>query len=151
MKKISGEMVLIKKLYPAFVFSIFGISIALGLSGGITKENGFGLLVLIGASIYTFLSFKRLLWDLADEVFDCGDSLIFLKSGTKTKVMLSDITHVEYNHSHSPERVKVFVNTSNANKYEFVFCPEGKWKLSWRDKNPLVLELIDRIEQSKLC
>lgn len=151
MKKISGQMVLIKKIFPGFVLSFFGIAIALGLSSGITKENGVGLLVLIGFSIYTLLIFKRMLWDLADEVLDCGDSLIFRESGTKTKVMLSDITHVEYHYGYSPERVTVFVNASSGNKYEFVFCPKGEWRFSRRDKNPLVLDLIVRIEQSKLC
>ncbi|MDN3680314.1 hypothetical protein QWZ04_08245 [Vibrio tapetis subsp. quintayensis] len=150
MKKISGQMVLIKNTFPVFVLSFFGIAIALGLSGGITKENGGGLLVLIGFSIYTLLSFKRMFWDLADEVLDCGDSLIIRQSGTKTKIMLSDITRVEYHDGYSPERVKVFVNASNGNKSKFVFCLKGKWQFSLRDKNPLVLEPINRIEQSKL-
>ncbi|RBW67188.1 hypothetical protein DS893_00310 [Vibrionales bacterium C3R12] len=151
MKKISGATFIYKKLFPTLVIGFLSIWIAVyAISGGIELKNTFVLLLFVGVVIFTFVFFRKTVWDLVDEVFDCGDCLIYRLDGIETKVMLDEITHIACAHAHSPERAKVFACTREGKTFHFVFCLKARIILSRRDQNPVILELVERIDQVKI-
>jgi len=44
-----------------------------------------------------------MVWDLADEVFDKGNELIFRKGGKEQRGNLREIINIDYAHMSSPE------------------------------------------------
>jgi len=151
MTKISGATFFYKKLFPTFVFGFFIFCITLTIvHDGITSDNSVGLAAIVAMMVYVFFFFKKLAWDMVDEVFDCGDSLIYRSNGNETRVMLSDIIRIDCAHCHSPERVKIIAHSTTGTEVEFAFCLIGRIMLNSRDKNPVVLELMERVEQAKI-
>jgi hypothetical protein len=47
-------------------------------------------------AVFGFALFKKMIWDLADEVYDEGYSLLSLKSGKEQRVLLKDIININY-------------------------------------------------------
>ena len=58
---------------------------------GAAEQSLMFLIVPCLMAIFGFFFFKKLLWDLADEVFDEGDSLLFRKGKKEQRVNLKDI------------------------------------------------------------
>ena len=91
--------------------------------------------------------FKKLVWDLADEVFDAGDRLIFRKGGLEQTVRLEEITNIDYAQFHSPERITIHVRSPGLLGKELVFNPP--MRSNPFSKCPLVADLIDRVDRTR--
>lgn len=87
---------------------------------------------------------KKMVWELADEVYDEGDSLIVKKGNVKETILLSEIKNISYLEMANPPRVTINIRreTSLGKEISFSAVREG---LGFR-KNPLILDLIDRID-----
>ena len=87
MKKISsGQTFLLKRLFPTIWFGFFACSLAIGIVSGAAAKVPFMLVVPLAMGAFGYVLFKNLLWDLADEVYDCGDSLLIRMGGQEDRV-----------------------------------------------------------------
>jgi hypothetical protein len=84
---------------------------------------------------------------LADEVYDEGESLLFRKGSKKQRVQLKDIINVSYAQMNSPERVVIQVRTGGEIGKELVFNPPMRFNPF--SKNPIIVELIERVDRAK--
>ena len=109
--------------------------------------------ILVAAGFIAFMSFmgfmllKKMVWDLADEVYDNGDSLVFRKGRIEQIVRLKDIINIDYTHMGSPERVVVHTREKGTIGNELAFSVP--MRLNFFKKDPYVRELIDRVDKSK--
>ncbi len=94
-----------------------------------------------------FMMFKKMLWDLADEVYDYGDSLLFRKGQLEQQVELKDITNIDYAHLSSPERVVIHTRLKGAIGNELAFSLPMRFNIF--KKSPYVRELVERVDESK--
>ena len=147
MKKISGSTFYFKKLFPSFWFGFLALFFVISLSSGAVSESLMFLVVPIFMAVFGFIFFKKLLWDLADEVFDEGDSLLFRKGDKEQRVLLKDVINVSYAQMNSPERVVLQVRSDGAIGKELVFNPPIRFKPF--TKNPLITELIERVDRAR--
>jgi hypothetical protein len=97
--------------------------------------------------LFGYFLFERIAWDLADEVVDLQDALVFRKGTQEQLVKLSDIVNISYLHMHSPERVVVFSRVSGPLGKELAFKPPTGWNPF--AKNPIVKELIERVDSAR--
>ena len=144
MKKISGSTVYYKTLFPAFWFGF----LAIFLTGSVIA--GAPLLFFIAPivmAVFGFFLFRRLVWDLADEVYDAGDYLVFRKGNQEQTVGLTDIINIDYSQMSSPERVTIHVRSEGPIGRELVFVPP--MRLKWFGRAPIVSELIDRVDRAR--
>jgi hypothetical protein len=146
MTKISGSTFYFKKLFPAiwFGFLAFFLLAAAPASGG---ESILFYIVPVAMAIFGYGFFKRLVWDLADEVYDAGDRLVFRKGGQEQIVRLDEITNIAYSHLHSPERITIHVRSPGLLGKELVFNPP--MRSNPFSKCPLVSDLIERVDKAR--
>ncbi|WP_444888653.1 hypothetical protein [Microbulbifer sp. JMSA008] len=147
MKKISGTTFYFKKLFPSIWFGFLTLFLLTSLIAGAAKESLMFLVMPVFMAAFGFFFFKNLLWDLADEVYDDGDSLLFRKGGKEQKVLLKDIVNISYNQMSSPERIILHVRSGGAIGKELAFNPP--MRLNPFSKNPIVTELIERVDRAR--
>ena len=146
MTKISGSTFYFKKLFPAlwFGFLVLFLLTASRASGG---ESIMFYIVPVVMAAMGYGLFKKLVWDLADEVYDAGDRLIFRKGGQEQIVRLDEITNVDYAHMHSPERITLHLRSPGLLGKELVFNPP--MRLNPFTRSTLVSDLIERVDKAR--
>eukprot|EP01029_Cantina_marsupialis_P009751 TRINITY_DN22570_c0_g1_i3.p1 TRINITY_DN22570_c0_g1~~TRINITY_DN22570_c0_g1_i3.p1 ORF type:complete len:151 (-),score=8.91 TRINITY_DN22570_c0_g1_i3:183-635(-) len=144
MKKISSNLTFFyKKILPLyFLVFIFSLIVIGFISEPFQNSTIFLVSPLIIASL-GFIIFRKLIWNLCDNVYDCGDFLLFKNGKKEKKVYFKDIINVAQKQFLHPERVTIY--TQNENK--ITFSPLLKHNLF--SSNPIVKELIKRVEQTK--
>ncbi len=120
----------------------------MSLSSGAAESSPIFIVApLIIMAVFGYFLFKKMVWDLADDVFDKGNELIFRKGGKEQRVSLRDIINIDYAHMSSPERVVVHVRTEGSIGKELAFNLPVRFNPF--AKNPLVQELIERVDRAK--
>jgi hypothetical protein len=147
MKKISGSTFYFKKLFPSVWFGFIAIFLVISLLSGATSESLMFLIVPIIMAVFGFALFKKMIWDLADEVYDEGDSLLFRKSGKEQRVLLKDIINISYAQMNSPERVVLQIRSGGEIGNELAFNPP--MRINPFSKNPIITELIERVDRAR--
>src|SRR5262245_38022862 len=146
MTKISGSTFYFKKVFPAiwFGFLAFFLVTAVPAAGG---EAPLFLIVPVVMAIFGYVLFKKLVWDLADEVLDAGDRLVFRKGGQEQVVRLEDVINISHTPLHSPERITLHLRTPGPLGKELVFNPP--LRKNPFSKCPLFYELMERVDKAR--
>jgi hypothetical protein len=97
--------------------------------------------------IFGFFLLRKLVWDLADEVYDCGDYLLAKKSGVQERIELSKVLNVSWSMMSSPERVTLTLREPSALGREITFIPP--LRLNPFSRSPIVDDLIQRIDAER--
>jgi hypothetical protein len=147
MKKISGSTFYFKKLFPSIWFGFLAFFLITSLAAGAANESLMFLVVPVFMAVFGFFFFKKKLWDLADEVYDEGESLLFRKGGKEQRVQLKDIINISYAQMNSPERVVLQVRSDGAIGKELAFNPPMRFNPF--SKNPIITELIERVDRAR--
>lgn len=146
MKKISTSPFFHKKIFPTIWFGFICLFLILTIAFGAVKQSIMFLIIPIVMAIFGFLFFKKLLWDLADEVLDNGEALIFSLGKKQQTVALRDIININHQFS-SPQRVVVTVREAGEIGKEIAFLPP--MQINFLAKNKLVEDLIKRVDDAR--
>jgi hypothetical protein len=90
---------------------------------------------------------KKIVFDLIDEVYDEGKSLLFKNKGKEVRVPLEEIKNVSYTTRGNPHRVTLSIRHSTQFGDELTFSPPQSW-IPFK-KNKDIEELIDRIDKAR--
>ena len=137
-----------KKIFPAFWFGFLGLFVCVALvTGAVNSILGF-IFILAPASmaVIGYLVMKKLLFDLIDEVYDEGETLLFRDKGKEVRVNLADIKNVSYSWRMSYPRVTLSIRYMTEMGDELTFSPPCFIPLR---RNRDIEELIDRIDKVK--
>jgi hypothetical protein len=151
MKKLSSKSTFfLKRIFPVlwFGFILFFLSAAL-FSKAHGKNSGI-VMVLVTAVFMAVIGhflMKNLVFDLMDEVYDEGSSLLFKNKGKSVRVNLADIKNVSYTVVVNPPRVTLSLRIKTEFGDEISFSPPAS--LIPFKKNKDILELIDRIDRAR--
>lgn len=149
MKKISsGTTMYYKKIFPVIWFGFLALFVITGVaSGAMTRDLSFILIPLVMAGFgYVFM--KKLLWDLADEVFEDGDTLLVKQGGDQERIPLSNIMNVSIGNS-SPRRITLRLRNPGRFGNEVTFAPKQGLTFNPFAKNAVAEDLIMRVEQAR--
>ena len=108
------------------------------------------VLIPICMAIFGYFILKKLVWDLIDEVYDEGTTLLFRNKGkeiTEARVNLRDIKNVNYSTMTNPPRVTMSIRYVTDLGDELSFSPPASW-IPFK-KNKDIEELIDRIDRAR--
>jgi len=144
MTKISGPTFFLKRVFPAFWFGLLALLVIVNLDGRTPVTFLIPLMALGG---FGFVAFRNLVWDLADEVYDAGDHLVFRKGSQEQRVNLSEIVNIGYAAMSAPKRVTIYVRSGGPIGKELVFTP--RTRLGWFLKSPIVSDLIERVDHAR--
>jgi hypothetical protein len=90
---------------------------------------------------------KKLVFDLADEVLDDGDSLVVRFGSDQERIPVSQIINVSYSYMSNPVRVTLTLRTPGLFGKEIKFSPPQRFVPF--AKSPIVADLIDRIDAAR--
>jgi len=120
--------------------------------GAALHHPGFPYPVLIAPLVMAgvfYLIFRRLIFDLADEVVDEGDALRVRFGSEEERIPLSQIINVSYAGMTNPPRITLTLRQPGRFGRELSFSPIQRLGQSLSGKNPLVSELIERVEAAR--
>ncbi len=105
------------------------------------------LVVPIAMAVFGYFIMKKLIWDLIDEVYDEGISLLFRNGRQEVRVNLKDIKNVSYSTMTNPPRVTMSIRYKTPLGDELTFSPPASW-IPFK-KNADIESLIDRIDEAR--
>lgn len=109
------------------------------------------LLVIPAAmGVFGFFIMKKLVWVLADEVYDCGDCLLVRIGGVEERIALSNIVNVSSDIAFNrPRRVELRLAAPLRLGVRVAFIPKP-W-LRWNPfaRNAVIDDLIARVQRAR--
>ena len=145
MKRISKTSIILKWVFPIFWIGLLGVFLSLALTA--EKVPLVTILLPVVMMVFGFGVMKKLVWDLADEVYDAGDYLLFKKGGVEQQVYLSDIVNINHMSMSSPPRISVQCRTPGPLGTEISFSAPTSFNPF--EKPELVRELIERVDRTR--
>jgi hypothetical protein len=151
MRLISSKMTFFnKRVFPAIWFGFLAVFIGLALFSGAARNPASLLPVLIAPAImivFGYVIMKKLVFDLADEVWDDGDSLVVKNNGQEQRIALSDIKNVSYSPFVNPPRVTLSLRRPTVFGDEITFS--APVRLVPFSKSPVITDLIERVDLAR--
>jgi hypothetical protein len=152
MRRISSRMTFVnKRVFPTVSFGLLALFIAVPLALSIIRNTAPpplpALIVPAILIVGGYFLMKRLVFVLADEVWDDGNSLVIKKRGEQERVALSDIKTISYSPLANPPRVTLSFLRSTAFGNEITF--NGPMRLIPIGGNPVIQDLIDRVDRAR--
>jgi hypothetical protein len=90
------------------------------------------------------------MWDLADEVHDCGDSLLIRKGSNEEHIPLSNIMNVSVSTNMNPPRITLRLVKPGRLGSEISFSPPSRLSFNPFAKNPVAEDLMVRVDQARV-
>lgn len=150
MKKLTSKSTYFnKRIFPILWFGFLGVFILTSLnntSNGGRLDIVFMIFPLFMA-VFGYFIMKKLVFDLADEVYDEGEALLIKNKGKEVRIYLKDIKNVSYATMINPPRVTMSIRYHTELGDELSFSPPASW-IPFR-KNKDIEELIDRIDKTR--
>jgi hypothetical protein len=150
MRRISSKMTFFyKRIFPAFWFGFLILFIAIPLFFGGTRDapSPFFLIVPLIMFGFGYFVMKKLVFDLVDEVWDDGETLLIKNRGREERIALRDIKNVSHSTVINPPRVTLSVRqpTTFGDQIAFVapvrFVPFST--------SPIINDLIERVDHAR--
>lgn len=154
MKRISAaSTTFYKRGFPALWFGFLGVFITVALTQG-AVANG-SVVFLLGPCVmglFGYFVMRRLVWDLADEVYDAGDFLIVKNRGKDHHVPLTDIMNVSSTTAVNPPRITLkLTGPSSIGPLggEVAFSPIRPFSLNPFARSEVAEDLIVRVDKAR--
>ena len=130
-----------------FVFLAFFVLRSIFISGNQSGRDIMFIVMLIPMAVFGYVIMKKMVFDLIDEVYDEGSTLLFKNGKRQARINLRDIKNVRYKAFSRPPRVTISLRYETELGTELSFSPKVSFIPFKKDKD--VVDLIDRIDRAK--
>lgn len=154
MQRLSSSMTgFYKRGFPALWFGILFLVLVATAWGWLRPQAGSGrpdamlvaMPLLMGG--FGYVLFRRLVFDLMDEVWRDGDWLVVKNRGEQARVSLRDVVNVNASTLTNPRRVTLLLRTPSRFGRRFSFMPASPRGLFTAFRpDPVAEALIERID-----
>lgn len=141
-----------KRVLPPLLFSVLALGAALPLI--LTRDSPntppwpvFVMPLVVGVIVYAVL--RRLVFDLADEVWDEGDALRVRYGEDEERIPLAEISNLSYSGLTNPPRITLTLRIAGRFGREVTFSPPQSFLSPLFRRNPLVDDLIERVDAAR--
>jgi len=151
MRRISSKWTFFyKRISPVIFFGFLVVFIGIALLANLRSNSALDnipfLIVAIVMTVVFFIS-KKLIFDLVDEVWEDGETLVVRNSGQEQRIALADIKNVNYSPLISPPRVTLSLRRPTVFGDEVTFCaPVRMVPLA---PSPVINDLIERVDRAR--
>jgi len=152
MSRISSRWTFYYKwIFPTFWFGFIAVFAVTSLLEGQHEPDLVFYLAPVVMAIFGFVLMKKLVWDLVDEVYDCGDSLLVKRRGEEERILLSNIINVNVSSNTNPARITLRLDKPGRRGYEIAFSPESRgFNVNLFAKNRIGEDLIVRVDRARV-
>jgi hypothetical protein len=150
MRRVSSRLTpLYKWAFPVMWFVILAamVMVALMVPGADSFQRVMFLGTAVFMAVFGYFVFRKLVFDLVDEVVDEGDSLVVKNRGKSDRIALSDIRNVSYSTLINPSRVTLSLRKPGVFGDEVTFC--APLCLVPFASHPVINKLIERIDVAR--
>ena len=149
----SKQTYLVKRVFPALwlggvaIFLVFGLATA---TAHRVSADPMVLVVPVVMLVFGFVLFRKLLWDLADEVRDGGSFLLVRRGPVEQRIALANISNLSMSQLTNPKRLTLRLRTPCEFGDEVVFIPKAPWfSLNPFARNAVAEDLLRRVDQAR--
>jgi hypothetical protein len=150
MRRISsGWTFFYKRVFPIIWFgglALFGIPLFVAPRSSQAAALPFLIMPIVMMGV-GFVLMKILVFDLVDEVWEDGNTLLVKNRGQEQRIELADIKNVNYTVLTSPPRVTLSLRRPTVFGDRIVFCAPVRF-IPFAT-SPIIDELIDRIDTAR--
>jgi hypothetical protein len=140
-----------KRVFPTVYFGLLVAFMAVPLARSIIRDTApppppafiVPTVMIVGG----YFLMRRLIFILADEVWDDGNGLVIKKSGEQERVALSDIKTISYSPFANPPRVTLSLLRPTAFGDQITF--NGPMRFMAFGGSPVIQDLIDRVDRAR--
>lgn len=140
-----------KRVFPVFWFGILAAFLVFWFTSGVATHRpeawpSAAMPVLM--AVIGYVVFRRLIFDLVDEVWLDGNQLVVKQRGESSRLDLANIMNVDSSTMTNPPRITLMLrNESSRFGKNVSFIPAGRRGfLSAFRPNPIAIDLIQRID-----
>ncbi|HKA43536.1 MAG TPA: hypothetical protein VKF40_16270 [Burkholderiales bacterium] len=150
MNKISsGSTFFNKKVFPVIWFGFIAFFVVVNTLDGLSFSQPMFLIVPVAMAIFGYFLMRKLVWDLADEVYDGGEFLLVKNRGDEEKVWLSNIMNVNASTAVNPPRITLRLVKPGRFGGEIAFSPIRKFTLDPFARSEVAEDLIVRVDRAR--
>lgn len=151
MRRISSSWTFFyKRIFPAIWFGFLVVFLGISLFAGSHSAAPALVPLLIGPVIMIVVGYfimKKLVFDLVDEVWEDGDTLVVKNRGQEQRVALADIKNVSYSPFVNPPRVTLSMRRPTIFGDKITFG--APVRLVPFSTSPIINGLIDRVDAAR--
>ena len=154
MRKISSGLTFwIKRVFPIVWFGVLAIVAVIEILASSAGRSPLPLITLAVPALMALLGYvlmRAVVFDLADEVLDAGDALVVRRNRDQIRIPLADIINVDSTPFVNPPRVVLTLRTASRQLgRKIAFSPQRPFSLNPFATNPMIDDLIDRIDRAR--
>jgi hypothetical protein len=151
MQRISSKATFFhKRILPVLMLGFVLLFMTISFGAAWRTGNGPPLpffLAPIFIGVVMIFVFKKLVFDLVDEVWDAGDGLIVRNKGQEERIALSEIMNVNYSPFVNPPRVTLSLRSPSVFGDQISFCAPVRFVPF--STSPIIDELIKRVDAAR--
>ena len=138
-----------KKVFPVIWFGFLVFFIIIALAGMAAKSEIIAPLLIMPVfmAIFGYVIMKKLVFDLADEVWDTGDGLLVKNKNEEELIPFTNIINVSYSVMVNPPRVTLSLRQPCRFGKEVSFSPPVRFVPF--SKSLIIADLIERIDAKR--
>jgi hypothetical protein len=150
MKKISGQSTFYyKRVLPLLLLALPLIFLSVALFASPVRPPLLSFLPPLLLVPFVYLLMRKLIWDLADEVWDGGDHLVVKIGDQSESVPLSNIMNVSASTLVNPPRITLRLVSAGRFGQEISFSPPRNSIFNPFARNVVADDLIERVHRAK--
>ena len=150
MTRISSRTTFIyRRAFPLFRFGCIGLFAFIALTTGIARWEPVVLAVPVVMAAVGVVIVRRLVWVLADEVYDCGSHLSVRHGASEQTIPLSNIMNVSATATANPPQITPRLVQTGVHGHEIMFSSKVPFTLSPFTGNAIAEELMVRVDQAR--
>jgi hypothetical protein len=152
MTKISSSMTRFhKRIFPLMWFGFLGVFLIVALSAGALTEAAPVLVLPIAMAAFGFAMMKKLVWDLADEVYDAGEYLLVKNGDVEERIPLAGIMNISATTFVNPPRITLRLVAAGRLGNEIAYSPAMQFSLNPFAKCKLAEDLVLRVHRARVA
>lgn len=150
MKKISsGATFYYKRAFPTIWFGFIAFFVVQVLNSGAAQRDPMFLVVPAVMAVVGYFMMKKIVWNLADEVYDCDDFLLVKNRGREERIEIANIMNVSATTMMNPPQITLRLVRAGPNGNEVTFSPAMQFTLNPFARSPVAEDLIVRVDRAR--
>ena len=150
MRRISSRSTFfMKRVFPLIWFGFLIFFVAGPLASGRASFPPVFFIAPLVMVIIGYIVLKKLVWNLADEVTDLGDSLLVRRGAEEERVPISRILNVSVSAHSNPQRITLRLARPGKFGDEIAFAPVTRFSLNPFAKSEIFEDLIVRVDRAR--
>lgn len=146
----SAQTTFSKRVFPVLWTGMLVLLVFIAIASHGWRQQPMMLAAPVFMAVIGIFMFRKLVWDLVDEVQDAGSYLLVRKGNVEERVQLANIMNVSFSRFSNPRRMTLRLRTPGKLGNEITFIPRMPFfGFNPFGRNAIFESLIQRVDQAR--